>query len=64
VVEQLSRDAGYEPIYAGELDNAGEQERLIGLVFAISQGGIGALRLPNGAAGPALGRHPALTIDS
>src|SRR5437588_5768559 len=31
VVEQLSRDAGYEPIYAGGLDNAAAQEGFIQL---------------------------------
>lgn len=40
-VEQLSRDAGYEPICAGGLDNAPMQEAFIGLVFAISQAGLG-----------------------
>ncbi|HZO78164.1 MAG TPA: hypothetical protein VFB39_08975 [Solirubrobacteraceae bacterium] len=42
VVEQLNRDAGYEPIYAGPLENAGAQESLLRLVFAINQGGLGA----------------------
>jgi predicted dinucleotide-binding enzyme len=42
VVEQLSRDAGYEPIYAGGLENAGLQEQFLRLVFAINQGGLGA----------------------
>jgi 8-hydroxy-5-deazaflavin:NADPH oxidoreductase len=41
VVEQLNRDAGYEPIYAGGLENAGDQENFIKLVFAINQGGMG-----------------------
>jgi 8-hydroxy-5-deazaflavin:NADPH oxidoreductase len=41
VVEQLNRDAGYEPVYAGGLENAGSQESFIGLVFAINQGGLG-----------------------
>jgi predicted dinucleotide-binding enzyme len=41
VVEQLNRDAGYEPIYAGPLDNAGTQESFIALAFAINQGGLG-----------------------
>lgn len=41
VVEQLNRDAGYEPIYAGGLEKAGPQESIIGLVFAINQGGLG-----------------------
>ncbi len=40
-VEQLNRDAGYEPIYAGPLDNAAAQERFIELIFAINQGGLG-----------------------
>ena len=37
--EQLIRDAGYDPIYAGELENAGAQEQMIKLVFAIAQSG-------------------------
>jgi 8-hydroxy-5-deazaflavin:NADPH oxidoreductase len=37
VVEQLNRDAGYEPVYAGGLDNTALQEQGIGLIFAISQ---------------------------
>jgi 8-hydroxy-5-deazaflavin:NADPH oxidoreductase len=41
VVEQLNRDAGFEPVYAGGLENAGLQERFIGLAFAINQGGLG-----------------------
>jgi predicted dinucleotide-binding enzyme len=41
VVEQLNRDAGYEPVYAGGLENAGAQERFIGLVFGVVQGGMG-----------------------
>jgi predicted dinucleotide-binding enzyme len=40
-VEQLCRDAGYEPIRAGSLENAAAQEAFIGLVFAIAQGGLG-----------------------
>ena len=36
-VEQLIRDAGYDPISAGGLDKAGLQEQGIGLIFAISQ---------------------------
>lgn len=38
VVEQLNRDAGYDPVYAGGLDNAATQEQGIGLIFAVSQG--------------------------
>src|ERR671933_2248919 len=41
VVEQLNRDAGYEPVYAGPLENAAVQESLIKTVFAIAQGGMG-----------------------
>jgi 8-hydroxy-5-deazaflavin:NADPH oxidoreductase len=41
VVEQLNRDAGYEPVYAGPLENAAAQESFINLVFAINQGGLG-----------------------
>ena len=37
--EQLIRDAGYDPIYAGELENAAAQENMIRLVFAIAQSG-------------------------
>lgn len=40
-VEQLSRDAGYEPVYAGDLGNAGVQESFLKLVFAVAQGGTG-----------------------
>src|SRR3712207_1141604 len=50
VVEQLNRDAGYEPVYAGPLENAAAQESFLKLMFGIGQGGwarsfIG-LRLP------------------
>jgi 8-hydroxy-5-deazaflavin:NADPH oxidoreductase len=41
VVEQLSRDAGFEPVSMGPLSNAALQERLIGPVFAIAQSGTG-----------------------
>jgi predicted dinucleotide-binding enzyme len=40
-VEELSRDAGYEAVYAGGLENASMQEGFVGLVFAITQGGLG-----------------------
>lgn len=36
-VEQLIRDAGYEPVYAGGLENAKTMEAGIKLFFAISQ---------------------------
>jgi 8-hydroxy-5-deazaflavin:NADPH oxidoreductase len=41
VVEQLNRDAGYEPVYAGPLENAATQENFLKLVFGINQGGMG-----------------------
>jgi 8-hydroxy-5-deazaflavin:NADPH oxidoreductase len=41
VVEQLSRDAGYEPVYAGPLENASLQENFLKLEFAINRGGLG-----------------------
>jgi predicted dinucleotide-binding enzyme len=37
VVEQLNRDAGYEPVYAGGMDKTAVQEQGIALIFAISQ---------------------------
>lgn len=40
-VEQLNRDAGYEPIYAGGLENAAAQESFLQLAFGIAQGGLG-----------------------
>ena len=41
VVEQLNLDAGYEPVYAGPLENAALQENFLKLEFAINQGGLG-----------------------
>jgi 8-hydroxy-5-deazaflavin:NADPH oxidoreductase len=41
VVEQLNQDAGYEPVYAGPLENAVLQENFLKLVFAINRGGLG-----------------------
>jgi 8-hydroxy-5-deazaflavin:NADPH oxidoreductase len=41
VVEQLNRDAGYDPVYAGPLSNAAAQEAFLKLAFAINQGGMG-----------------------
>jgi predicted dinucleotide-binding enzyme len=37
VVEQLIRDAGYDPMYAGGMEKTAVQEQGIGLIFAISQ---------------------------
>ncbi len=41
VVERLNRDAGYEPIHAGGLENAALQEGAVGLWFAVTQSGMG-----------------------
>ena len=41
VVERLNRDAGYEPVYAGGLENARLQEDFLTLVMAINRGGLG-----------------------
>jgi 8-hydroxy-5-deazaflavin:NADPH oxidoreductase len=41
VTEQLIRDAGYEPVYAGGLDKARALEEHLALMFAISQAGLG-----------------------
>ena len=41
VVEELNRDAGFDAIYAGPLENASMQEDFIKLFFAIVQGGLG-----------------------
>jgi predicted dinucleotide-binding enzyme len=40
-VEQLARDAGYDPIYAGGLDNAAAMENFAGLLIGIAQRGMG-----------------------
>lgn len=37
VVEQLNRDAGFDPVYAGGMDKTAVQEQGIALIFAISQ---------------------------
>ena len=41
VTEQLTRDAGYDPVYVGDLSAARLLEENIRLVFAISQAGLG-----------------------
>lgn len=41
VTEQLIRDAGYEPVSAGGLDQARTLEDALGLVFAVNQAGLG-----------------------
>ncbi|HEY8406598.1 MAG TPA: hypothetical protein VIK66_01345, partial [Gaiellaceae bacterium] len=39
--ERLSRDAGYEPVYAGRLDAARALEDHLALMFAINRAGLG-----------------------
>jgi 8-hydroxy-5-deazaflavin:NADPH oxidoreductase len=39
VTEQLIRDAGYEPVYAGGLDRSRALEDFLGILFALSQTG-------------------------
>src|SRR5215212_8581330 len=39
--EQLIRDAGFEPVYAGDLDQARALEDHLGFMFAINQAGLG-----------------------
>jgi predicted dinucleotide-binding enzyme len=39
VVEQLNRDAGYEPVCAGPLENTAAQENVLELNYGIGQGG-------------------------
>jgi predicted dinucleotide-binding enzyme len=41
VTEQLIRDAGYDPVYAGGLDQARLLEDNLAFLFAISQAGLG-----------------------
>ncbi|MDQ4130754.1 MAG: dinucleotide-binding protein [Actinomycetota bacterium] len=41
VTEELSRDAGYDPVYVGDLDKARALEDHLGLMFAINQAGLG-----------------------
>lgn len=41
VTEQLTRDAGYEPVYAGGLEQARAIEDHLGLMFAVMQAGTG-----------------------
>jgi 8-hydroxy-5-deazaflavin:NADPH oxidoreductase len=37
VVEQLNRDAGYDPVHTGPLENAARQESIIDVIFAIGE---------------------------
>lgn len=41
VTEQLIRDAGYEPVYAGGLEQARLLEDSLGFLFAVNQAGLG-----------------------
>jgi predicted dinucleotide-binding enzyme len=41
VTEQLIRDAGYEPVYAGGLEQARALEDHLGLLFAVNTAGLG-----------------------
>jgi predicted dinucleotide-binding enzyme len=41
LTEQLIRDAGYDPVNVGGLDQARPLEDHVGLVFAVSQAGLG-----------------------
>ena len=41
VTEQLTRDAGYEPLYVGGLEHARALEDHLGLMFAAVQAGLG-----------------------
>jgi predicted dinucleotide-binding enzyme len=38
VVEQLNRDAGYDPVSTGPLENAARQESIVDVIFAIAEG--------------------------
>jgi 8-hydroxy-5-deazaflavin:NADPH oxidoreductase len=38
IVEQLNRDAGYDPLFAGPIENAEVQEGLVKLIFAVGEG--------------------------
>jgi 8-hydroxy-5-deazaflavin:NADPH oxidoreductase len=41
VVERLNRDAGYEPVRVGGLEQAAAQEGILDLIFGVSQAGLG-----------------------
>jgi predicted dinucleotide-binding enzyme len=41
VTEQLIRDAGYDPVSAGDLEQARALEEHLGLMVAINRGGLG-----------------------
>jgi predicted dinucleotide-binding enzyme len=37
LVEQLNRDAGYDPVYTGPLETAARTEAMIGMIFAVGE---------------------------
>jgi predicted dinucleotide-binding enzyme len=37
VVEQLNRDAGYDPVYMGPIENAAAQEAMVKIMFAVAE---------------------------
>lgn len=41
VTEQLIRDAGYDPVYTGNLDQARLLEEMLALLFAVNRAGMG-----------------------
>jgi len=41
VTEQLIRDAGFDPVYVGDLGQARLLESLIALTMGVAQGGLG-----------------------
>jgi predicted dinucleotide-binding enzyme len=41
LTEQLIRDAGYDPVYAGDLEQARALEEHLGFMFAVNQAGLG-----------------------
>ena len=41
ITEQLIRDAGFDPIYLGDLDQARLLESLIGVTMGVANGGLG-----------------------
>jgi 8-hydroxy-5-deazaflavin:NADPH oxidoreductase len=51
ITEQLNRDAGFDPIHAGGLENASQQEGIIGFIFAVNQAGMGPFFYRFGAPG-------------
>ena len=57
VVEQLNRDAGYAPVYAGSLENAAAQESFYRVGVRHQPGWLGTVLLPYGPARSVLRRE-------